>query len=186
MRRDPSVQHEHIYSAEVKDRLVNEVPTHSIIDWKGILALCLDCDISLHRYHFTVLILVHAVLSYLHAISLIHDVWYFISRIRDRRHTSASFSYLLEVIHLAGTDDYLASALSISESDLFAHPRRSSGYHNHRVGYHLSLTPCMTGGRGTYAWTCWYERTWYKGGFPFESVRVKSSMFLFSLMAYYK
>lgn len=32
MRRDPSVQHEHIYSAEVKDRLVNEVPTHSIID----------------------------------------------------------------------------------------------------------------------------------------------------------
>ena len=32
MRRDSSVQHEDIYSAEVEDRLVNEVPTHSIID----------------------------------------------------------------------------------------------------------------------------------------------------------
>ena len=32
MRGDSSVQHEDIYSAEVENRLVNEVPTHSIID----------------------------------------------------------------------------------------------------------------------------------------------------------
>ena len=32
MRGDSSVKHEDIYSAEVENRLVNEVPTHSIID----------------------------------------------------------------------------------------------------------------------------------------------------------
>ncbi len=77
MRGDAGIQHEYVYSPEMKYCLLNHVPkstqTHIIRHATRLLAVSFHSHIGLHWDHLAVLILVHAILCYLDEIRFVYS-----------------------------------------------------------------------------------------------------------------